>query len=92
MEDIIYPKTKVYIKVDNNNNVVDINSSIFVKDTDGWIYIDEGYGDKYDHAQSLYLNKPLINEKGQYNYNFHLHQIYQQQHNTKSSIEITKGE
>ena len=50
-------KTKVYIKVDNNSNVVDINSSIFVKDPD-------------DHAQSSYLNKPLINEDGTYNYKF----------------------
>lgn len=78
MEDIIDLKTKVYIKVDENNNVVDVGSSIFIKDTDGWICIDEGYGDKYDHAQSSYLNKPLINEKGQYNYKFHLHHIYQQ--------------
>ena len=73
MEDIA--KTKVYIKVDNNSNVIDINSSIFVKDTDGWIYVDEGYGDKYDHAQSLYLNKSLINEEGQYNYKFNNHHL-----------------
>ena len=78
MEDIT--KTKVYIKVDSNNNVVDINSSIFLKDTDGWIFIDEGYGDKYDHAQSSYLNKPLINEDGTYNYKFHNRQISQQYH------------
>ena len=70
-------KTKVYIKGDNNSNIVDINSSIFIKDIDGWTYIAEGYGDKYDHAQSSYLNKPLINEKGQYNYKFHHSHIYQ---------------
>ena len=70
MEDIIYPKTKVYIKVDENNNIIDINSDIFIEDTGGWIFIDDGHGDKYDHAQSSYLNKPLINEDGTYNYKF----------------------
>lgn len=74
MEDIT--KTKVYIKVDENSNIIDINSSIFVKDPDGWIYVDEGYGDKYDHAQSSYLNESLINDKGQYNYKFHSSHIY----------------
>ena len=70
MEDIIYPKTKVYIKIDENNNIIDINSDIFIEDTEGWIFIDDGYGDKYDHAQSSYLDKPLINEDGTYNYKF----------------------
>lgn len=70
MEDIIYPKTKVYVKVDENNNIVDINSDIFVDNVENWIFIDDGYGDKYDHAQSAYLTKPLFNEDGTYNYKF----------------------
>lgn len=66
MEDLI----KVYIIADDNNNIIDINSSIFIKDLTGWIEIDSGTGDKYAHAQGHYLNKPLINENGVYNYKY----------------------
>ena len=61
---------KVYIKINSNNNIVDINSEIFIKDLTSWVYIDEGYGDKYTHAQSQYFEKPLINEEGKYNYKY----------------------
>ena len=61
---------KVYIKVNSNNEVIDINSDIFIKDLTNWVYIDEGFGDKYAHAQSQYLEKGLINEDGRYNYKY----------------------
>lgn len=59
---------KVYIKVDINNVIVSINSSIFLNDTTGYTMIDEGQGDKFSHAQSNYLEKGLIDSKGKYNY------------------------
>ena len=60
----------VYIKTDENNNIIDINSSIFLTDLTGWTEIDSGAGDKYAHAQGNYFNKPLINENGVYNYKY----------------------
>lgn len=57
---------KVYVKTDEKRRVIEINSDIFLSDTAGWTQVDEGDGDKYAHAQSNYLNKPLIDEG--YNY------------------------
>ena len=59
---------KVYIKVDENNNITAVNSSAFLPDTTGYIEIDEGVGDKYHHAQNHYLDKPVTDEYGRYNY------------------------
>lgn len=68
---------KVYVKTKeiNNQNIItdiitDINSDIFISDLTGWIQIDEGDGDKYSHAQSNYLDKPLMDMQGKYNYEF----------------------
>ena len=69
MEELEQP-IKVYIKINSNNEVIEINSDIFIKDLTNWVYIDSGFGDKYAHAQSQYLNKPLINEEGKFNYKF----------------------
>lgn len=63
-------KIKVYIKINDKNEVTEINSEIFIRDLTDWIYIDEGYGDKYAHAQGHYLDEPLTNEVGEYNYCF----------------------
>lgn len=60
----------VYVKLNDKNEVIEIGSSIFIKDTTGWIKISEGYGDKYAHAQSQYFDKPLKNDEGNYNYKF----------------------
>ena len=68
MEEMIEQPIKVYVKVNENNEIIDVGSSIFIKDLNGWIKIDEGFGDKYAHAQSQYFEKPLINEDGSYNY------------------------
>lgn len=48
-------KFKVYVKVDSQNRITDINSSLYLPDAAGWTEIDEGEGDKYGHAQTLYL-------------------------------------
>jgi len=54
----------VYIRVDDAGRVTAINSSAFWADTDGWTKIDEGFGDKYHHAQNNYLPLPLRDERG----------------------------
>ena len=61
-------KIKVYVKTNENNEIIEINSSIFLADTTDYIELDGGYGDKYAHAQSNYLDKPLTDEQGRYNY------------------------
>lgn len=61
-------RTKVFIKIDDNNRVIDIDSSVFISDTTDWIEVDEGYGDKYVHAQGMYLEKPLFDERFTHNY------------------------
>lgn len=70
MEEIKKKPIKVYMKVNTNNEIIEVGSSVFIKDTTGWIEIDEGYGDKYAHAQSQYFDKPIMNEDGTYNYSF----------------------
>lgn len=61
---------KIYIKVDGGNNLIEINSDAFIPETTGYMQIDEGTGDKYHHAQNHYLEKPLIDEYGRYNYQY----------------------
>ena len=70
MEEIIEKPIKVYVKVNEKNEIIEVNSSVFLKDTTGWIEIDKGFGDKYAHAQSQYFNKPLMNDDGTYNYSY----------------------
>lgn len=63
-------KIKVYVKVNENNEIIEINSDIFIDDLTDWIYIDEGHGDRYAHAQSQYFEKPLTDMEGNYNYKY----------------------
>lgn len=57
----------VFVRLGDENRVTAINSSAFV-DGDGWTQIDEGFGDRYHHAQNNYLTKPLTDERGVYRY------------------------
>lgn len=61
---------KVYIKINENNIITDINSSIFLNSIEGYTQIDEGSGDRYAHAQGNYLEKSLVDESGRFNYKF----------------------
>lgn len=61
---------KVYIKINESNIIVAINSQIFLKDLMEWIEIDEGKGDKYVHAQNNYFEKGLVDEHRRYNYKY----------------------
>ena len=61
---------KVYIKTNENNEVIEINSDIFLDDLTDYIEVDEGEGDKYSHCQNNYLDKPLMDDYGRYNYKY----------------------
>ena len=50
-------KYKIFIRVDDSDRIIDVNSSAFLSDTTGWVQIDEGTGDRYHHAQNNYLPK-----------------------------------
>jgi len=69
--------TKVYIKVNENHEITEVGSSIFIEDRTGWIEIDEGVGDKYAHAQNNYFEKPIKDEDGNYNYLYMNGKVYE---------------
>lgn len=58
----------VYVKTDSNGYITAVNSSAFISDTTGWVEIDQGYSDKYHHAQGNYFEKPVITLNGAYYY------------------------
>ena len=68
-------KIGVYIKTNANGYITEVGSDIFIKDFTGWTKIDEGYGDKYAHAQSQYFDNPIVDEFGNYNYKFEKYHI-----------------
>ena len=57
----------VFVKTNEEGYVTDVNSEIFIKDFTGWQKIDEGYGDKFAHAQSQYFDNPLLSDDGNFN-------------------------
>ncbi|GAA0078798.1 hypothetical protein UT300005_31770 [Clostridium sp. CTA-5] len=64
-------KIKVYVQINENNNITEIESSIssnYIDFSSGWIQIDEGSGDRYAHAQGNYLDKHLRDIQGRYSY------------------------
>lgn len=63
---------RVYINKDSENNITSINSEIFLSEEEmsTMTEIDKGKGDKYAHAQGLYLEKGLFDKYGRYNYKF----------------------
>lgn len=61
-------KYTVYVRADETGRIVEVNSIAFMADTAGWTAIDEGYGDKYHHAQGNYFSKPLYDERWCANY------------------------
>lgn len=62
------PPYIVYVKPNDSGYITAVNSSAFLRETDGWTEIDSGYGDKYHHAQGNYFPKPIIDERGIYRY------------------------
>ena len=65
----IYNGYDVYVKTNDNDIIIAINSSAFITDYDRWTLIETNVqGDKGHHAQGHYLDKPLIDDNGIYNY------------------------
>ena len=62
---------KVYVSL-SDGYITSINSEIFLSEEEiqTMTEIDKGQGDRYAHAQSQYLEKGLVDEKGRYNYKF----------------------
>lgn len=58
----------VYVKLNEDGEIIAVNSSAFLKDAKGWYKIDSGYGDRYHHAQGNYFPKPIRDERGIYRY------------------------
>ncbi|MBP3655122.1 MAG: hypothetical protein J6K32_00320 [Clostridia bacterium] len=54
----------VYIRPDGFGRVLDVNSSAFLRDTQGYMRIDSGYGPRYHHAQGRYFPLPLYDMRG----------------------------
>lgn len=54
----------VYIKPDAQNRIQAVDSSSFLRDPDGWLEIDRGFGDRYHHAQGNYFPSPIYDERG----------------------------
>lgn len=64
-------KSRVFIKIDEENRVVRIEGEYTLPtDLTDYIQIDEGEGDKYNLAQTHYLDKPLMTEDGIYQYKY----------------------
>lgn len=76
---------KVYILVDEGRRIKAINSDIFLLDTTNWLLIDEGAGDKYHHAQGNYLDKPIMDDNGTYNYKFVNNEIQERSDEEKAA-------
>lgn len=62
--DFIQGNYIVYAKTDEKKRIIAVNSNAFLDNTERWIKIDEGLGDKYAHAQGNYFDKPVYTEQG----------------------------
>lgn len=68
---IIQNGYNVYIKLDTNKNITEVNSSAFLQDTTDYVLVEENVmGDKGHHAQGNYLDKPLFDNNGCHNYKY----------------------
>lgn len=76
---------KVYILVDESGIIKAINSDVFLSNTTNWLLIDEGTGDKYHHAQGNYLDKPIMDDNGVYNYKFANNEIQERSDEEKAA-------
>ena len=54
----------VYIRTNAAGCIIDVNSSAFLDDTEGWTAIAEGAGDRFHHAQGNYFTLPLYGPDG----------------------------
>lgn len=85
---------RVYINKDSENNITSINSEIFLSEEEmsTMTEIDKGQGDKYAHAQGLYLDKELVDKYGRYNYKYVNGKVVEVSEADKPTIEEPKAE
>lgn len=62
-EEIIPEPYHVYVQTDEKGRITAVNSSAFVS-ADWGTEIDQGYRDKYHHAQGNYFPRPIYTEDG----------------------------
>jgi hypothetical protein len=67
MEEFI-EKYTVYVRTDAAGHIVEIGSSGFLQDTEGWTEIDFGTGDRFYHAQNHYLPSHILTDTGVWRY------------------------
>lgn len=86
---------KVYVKLDDKNNVVEVESTAFYQEQElidkGFIFIDEGNnGTMYGHAQPYYLKmkfgKPKYDNEGRPNFKYKDGQIVDVEEKDKEPI------
>lgn len=85
---------KVYIKLDDKNNVVEVESTAFYQEQEliekGFIFVDEGSGNTYGHAQPYYLKtkfgKPKYDEYDRPNFKYKDSQIVEIEDKDKDPI------
>lgn len=84
---------RVYINKDSENNITSINSEIFLSQDEmsTMTEIDKGQGDKYAHAQGMYLEKGLVDKYGRYNYKFLEGKVIEVAEADKPTIEEPKA-
>ena len=62
---ILTQKSRVYVLLNEQNMVTRLEGEYSLpSDLTNWTLIDEGYGDKYNLAQTHYLDKPLYTSQG----------------------------
>lgn len=60
------PMSRVYIKTDEKSRIIACEGGYTInniKNIDEWIFIDEGYGDKYNLCQTHYFEGGLFTEE-----------------------------
>ena len=64
-------KTKVYVLPDSSGYITRIDGGYTIgniTDTENWVLIDEGDGDRYNLCQGNYFPQPIITDGGAYRY------------------------
>lgn len=84
---------RVYINKDSENNITFIDSEIFLsqEEIQTMKEIDQGQGDKYAHAQGMYLEKGLVDKYGRYNYKYVNSKVVEVAEGDKPTIEEPKA-
>lgn len=83
---------KVYVSL-QEGYITSINSEIFLSNEEikTMTEIDKGQGDKYAHAQGLYLDKGLVDKYGRYNYKYVEGKVIEVAEEDKPTIEEPKA-